>query len=114
MATKKLFNGKETRAEEMAEAKALRSGAISKKQYIAGEKSEGHSDMADVRGNANAIASGRMTPAQYAAEERTEKMADGGLVRASDGCLSSGTMEAPNVRTGVQGPGVRSPQDYRK
>lgn len=102
---KKLFNGKETRAEEMAEAKALRSGQISKKQYIAGEKSEGHSDMRDVRGNANAIASGRMSPAAYAAEERTE-MADGGLVRQGTG--------APNECTYNQGPGVRSLQDYRK
>jgi len=106
---KKLFNGKETRAEEMAEAKALRSGAISKKQYIAGEKSEGHKDMADVRGNANAIASGRMSPAQYAAEERTEKMADGGMV----GLARQGT-GAPNECTYNQGPGVRSLQDYKK
>lgn len=103
---KKLFNGKETRAEEMKEAQALRSGAISKKQYIAGEKSEGHTNMRDVRGNANAIASGRMSPAAYAAEERTEKMADGGLVRQGTG--------APNECTYNQGPGVRSLQDYKK
>lgn len=106
---KKLFNGKETRAEEMAEAKALRSGAISKKQYIAGEKSEGHDNMRDVRGNANAIASGRITPAQYAAEERGEKMADGGMV----GLARQGT-GAPNECTYTHGPGVRSLQDYRK
>lgn len=106
---KKLFNGKETRAEEMKEAQALRSGAISKKQYIAGEKSEGHSNMRDVRGNANAIASGRMTPAQYAAEERTEKMADGGMV----GLARQGT-GAPNECTYNLGPGVRSLQDYKK
>ena len=105
---KKLFNGKETRAEEMAEAKALRSGAISKKQYIAGEKSEGHKDMRDVRGNANAIASGRMSPAQYAAEERTE-MADGGFV----GLARQGT-GAPNECIYNHGPGVRSLQDYKK
>ena len=39
---KKMFGGKETKAEEMKEAKALKSGKISPKQYVAGEKSEGH------------------------------------------------------------------------
>ena len=109
MATKKMFGGKETPKEEMAEARALRSGAISKKQYIAGERSEGHKDMADVRGNANAIASGRMSPKAYAAEERGEKkMANGGRVG------SSLSMSAPNAPTGNCGPGVRSQQDYKK
>ena len=32
---KKLFGGKETRAEELKEAKALKSGKISEKQYVA-------------------------------------------------------------------------------
>jgi hypothetical protein len=113
MATKKLFKGTESRAEEMAEAKALRSGKISKAQYVAGEKSEGHTDMKDVRGNANAIASGRMSPAKYAAEERTERMKNGGMVK----CYANGgivTGPAPNVSCGTLGPGVRSMQDYKK
>jgi hypothetical protein len=38
---KKLFAGKETYAEEMKEAKALKSGKISMKAYAKGEKSEG-------------------------------------------------------------------------
>ena len=38
---KKLFKGKETYAEEMAEAKALKSGKISMKDYAKGEKAEG-------------------------------------------------------------------------
>ena len=47
MATKKpalksLFKGKETYAEEMKEAKALKSGKISMKEYAKGEKMEGH------------------------------------------------------------------------
>ena len=40
-AVKKLFKGKETYAEEMAEAKALKSGKISMKDYAKGEKAEG-------------------------------------------------------------------------
>lgn len=67
MAAKKLFTGKDTRAEELAEAKALKSGRISKAQYVAGEKREGHGKTAAK--NANAIKSGRMSPSQYAKAE---------------------------------------------
>ncbi len=67
MAAKKLFTGKDTRAEELAEAKALKSGRISKAQYVAGEKREGHGKAAAK--NANAIKSGRMSPSQYAKSE---------------------------------------------
>lgn len=38
---KSLFKGKETMAEEMKEAKALKSGKISLKEYAKGEKMEG-------------------------------------------------------------------------
>lgn len=38
---KKLFAGKETYAEEMKEAKALKSGKLSMKDYAKGEKAEG-------------------------------------------------------------------------
>jgi hypothetical protein len=98
----KMFRGKETRAEEMAEAKALKSGKISKDQYMAGEKSEGNHSAKEIKRNADAIKSGRMSPAKYAGEH----MADGGLVRGGYG--------APNECTYNLGPGVRSRQDYKK
>lgn len=104
MATK-MFQGKESRSEEMAEAKALKSGKISKAQYMAGEKREGEHTASQIRSNANAIKSGRMSPAQYAGQH----MADGGLVgsyRQNPG------FEAPNAPGGC-GP-VRSIQDYKK
>ena len=41
MATKKLFGGKESYKEELAEAKAVKSGKITPQQYARGEKSEG-------------------------------------------------------------------------
>ena len=74
MAAKKLFTGKDTRAEELAEAKALKGGRISKSQYIAGEKREekreGEKPSArKIQANANAIKSGRMSPSQYAKAE---------------------------------------------
>lgn len=76
MAGKKLFGGKETPAEELKEAKALKSGRISKKQYVAGEKSEGHG--AGAAKKATAIKSGRLSPKAYAAEEQAEGMKCGG------------------------------------
>lgn len=80
-AKKKLFTGKDTRAEEMAEAKALKSGKISKAQYVAGEKSEGHGKGAASK--AGAIKSGKLSPAAYA---KQEKMANGGKVMKKKGC----------------------------
>ena len=67
---KKLFGGKETPAEEMKEATALKSGRISKQQYVAGEKSEGHG--AGAAKKASAIKSGRLSPKAYAAGEQKE------------------------------------------
>lgn len=40
MATKKLFGGKETMKEELAEAKAIKSGKITPMQYAKGEEGE--------------------------------------------------------------------------
>jgi len=40
MATKKLFKGKESTKEELAEAKAIKSGKVTPKQYAAAEKRE--------------------------------------------------------------------------
>lgn len=73
---KKMFAGKETKSEEMKEAKALKSGKISKSQYVAGEKSEGHSKGAASK--ADKIKSGKLTPAAYA---KGHKMANGGKAK---------------------------------
>lgn len=73
MAVKK-FTGKDTRAEEMAEAKALKGGKITKAQYIAAEKREDRKEgekgkTREITRNANAIKSGKMSPAAYAKKE---------------------------------------------
>jgi hypothetical protein len=78
MATKKLFTGKDSKAEEMAEAKALKSGKISPKQYKAGEKSEGEKNSKEISKNAAAIKSGKLSPAAYA--KQGKGMANGGKV----------------------------------
>lgn len=96
MDSKKLFKGKETSAEEFKEAKALKSGKISKSQYVAGEKSEGHGKGAAK--TASAIKSGKISPSQYAKAEtmmkkgtKVKKMAFGGLP----------TQAAPQAATGM-------------
>lgn len=81
---KKLFGGKETPAEEVKEASALKSGRISKQQYVAGEKSEGHGAGASKK--ATAIKSGKLSPKAYAAGEKKEmKFAGGGAVAMPKG-----------------------------
>lgn len=104
VATKKLFGGKETRAEEMKEAKALKSGKISKAQYVAGEKSEGHGKGAAK--TASAIKSGKITPAQYAKAEtmmrdggKTQKMAKGGNAKPDVKIAMSAKKIAPTRPT---------------
>jgi hypothetical protein len=94
----KMFAGKESKDEEMAEAKALKSGKITKQQYMNGEKSEGE-DAREAKKNANAIKSGKLSPKQYAAKEQPKKMANGGAVKH---CADGGFMA------------TRSQQDYGK
>ena len=58
---KKLFKGKDTKGEELKEAKAIKSGKITPMQYAKGEKSE-----------------------------PMKKMKAGGFVKAADGCATKG------------------------
>ena len=105
VATKKLFGGKETAGEELKEAKALKSGKISKSQYVAGEKAEGHGKGAAK--TATAIKSGKITPKQYAKAEtmmcgggKVKKMASGGLAaghKSADGIATKGKTKARAV-----------------
>ena len=98
---KKLFKGKETPAEEMKEARALKSGKISAKQYEAGEKMEGHGKGAASK--AKAIKSGKMSPAAYAKEDGmkkggcVKKMATGGFVKSADGVAKKGKTKGKMV-----------------
>lgn len=101
----KAFGGKDNKKEEMAEAKAVRSGKVSPKEYAAKEKSEGDTkSKSSLMSTGKALASGKMSASQYGG---MAMMNDGGLVRAT------GSM-APNECTYNGGPGVRSMQDYKK
>ena len=79
---KKLFKGKETYGEELKEAKALKSGKISKQGFVKGEKSEGHKGEENPSLLAKEIKSGAMSPTQYASVESKEmKMKKGGMCK---------------------------------
>ena len=67
---KKLFKGKDTKAEELKEAKAIKSGKISPEQYAKGEKMEGE-----------------------------QKMAKGGVTRG-DGCVTKGHTKGKQMAMG--------------
>lgn len=75
MATKamNLFKGKETYAEELKEAKAIKSGKLTPQQYAKGEKSE---DMM---------------------KKPTKKMASGGFTSAADGVAQRGKTRGKQV-----------------
>lgn len=109
MDMKKMFRGMETPAEEMKEATALKSGKITPKQYVAGEKKEGHGKGAAKK--AVAIKSGKLSPAAYASHEKTEKMKKGGC--ATKKMAAGGGVEAKGKTKGkvvkmAKGGGIES------
>lgn len=78
----KPFTGKDTKAEEMAEAKAVRSGKVTPKQYVkremVEEKKEGEkSNPKKLASTGKALASGKMSAEKYGA---MAKKANGGKV----------------------------------
>jgi hypothetical protein len=84
----KPFTGKDTKAEEMAEAKAVRSGKVTPKQYVkremVEEKKEGEkSNPKKLAATGKALASGKMSAEKYGA---MEKKANGGKVSMKKGC----------------------------
>lgn len=83
---KKLFGGKETYSEEKKEAQALKSGKISPRGFVAGEKSEGHKEE-NSAALAKKIKSGKMSPTAYAKMEGKEPkgMRKGGSCYAKGG-----------------------------
>lgn len=65
MATKP-FAGKDNKAEEMAEARKVRSGKVTPAQYVRAEKKEGDkSSRAALLAKGKALASGKMSASQY-------------------------------------------------
>lgn len=70
MATKP-FQGKQTKKEEMAEAKAVRSGKVSPAQYAAREKAEGDTkSKSALMARGKALASGKMSASAYGAKAK--------------------------------------------
>lgn len=115
----KMFQGKQTRQEEMAEAKAVRSGKVSPAEYARREKAEGDkASTKSLEARGKQLASGKMSADQYAGKAMP-KMANGGMVQGyADGGLvglhRASTSMVPNAPCMSHGPGVRSHQDYKK
>ena len=87
----KPFTGKDTKAEEMAEAKAVRGGKVSAKEYVrrevAEEKKEGEKpNPKKLAATGKALASGKMSADKYGS---MAKMANGGKV-AVKGSMKKG------------------------
>lgn len=98
----KPFSGKQDKAEEMAEAKAVKSGKVSPKQYMAREmaeeKQKGETPSPKkLMATGKALASGKMSPADYANKPR---MANGGMVKMADGgmCGYAGSLTGKNMK----------------
>ena len=103
----KPFKGKQTAAEEKAEAKMVKSGKISPAEYkareMAEEKRNGEkSNPRELMATGKAMASGRMSPEQYAGRAM---MADGGYCTPYAGMAGN----AASTRGGQ-----RSQQDFGK
>lgn len=75
----KLFTGKDTKSEEMKEARAVKAGKVTPAQYARGEKAEEKKEgekapaKAVLVKRAQAMKSGKLTPAQYAKNEAKKK-----------------------------------------
>jgi len=77
MATKP-FGGKQSKAEEMAEAKAVKSGKVTPAQYAAREKAEGDKQSkAALTKKGQALKSGKLSAEKYAANPGKSKMMHG-------------------------------------
>jgi hypothetical protein len=84
--SKKLFGGKETYGEELAEAKSVKSGKTSTSEFVKGEKSEGHKgEEKNLSKQAKDIKSGKVSAEDYAKMETSEKdgKRGGGAIMAS-------------------------------
>lgn len=79
----KPFTGKDTKAEEMAEAKAVRSGKVTPKQYVqreqVEEKKEGEkkTPTKKLAATGKALATGKLSAQKYAAKEGKPSMKKG-------------------------------------
>lgn len=85
----KPFSGKDTKAEEMAEAKAVRSGKVTPKGYAADEQKEEKMEgekktpRKALLAKGKDLASGKLSASQYGA---MAKKANGGKVTMKKGC----------------------------
>lgn len=97
----KMFAGKQTKAEEMAEAKAVKSGKVSAAEYARKEKAEGDkAPKGKLVARGKELASGKMSAEQYASTGGDRKMANGGKVQkyADGGSVRAAMKYGPGAK----------------
>ena len=82
---KKLFGGKETYKEELAEAKAIKSGKITPQQYAKGEQSEGVHNKMKCGGKVKKMAGGGAVAMPKSKDMGSMNMKKGGCVKMTRG-----------------------------
>lgn len=97
----KMFAGKQSKSEEMAEAKAVKGGKVSPAEYARMEKAEGDkASKQKLMARGKALASGKMSAEKYASTGGDRKMANGGMVK--------GYADGGSVRAAMKyGPGAK-------
>ena len=95
MATKNLFKGKETMKEELAEAKAIKSGKITPMQYAKGEKSEGVHKMA--KGGFARVAGGKLPSGFKGVKGSAVKSGLDAGNKSADGIAQRGKTRGDNI-----------------
>lgn len=90
------FANKDTRSEEMAEARQVRSGKMSPAQYAAMEKAEGdHKETkSQLQSKGKQLATGKLSAAEYGkqSKEGMHKMPNGKMMKNSDMKKKPGVM----------------------
>lgn len=91
----KPFANKNTRSEEMAEARQVRSGKMSPAQYAAMEKAEGdEKSKSQLKEKGKQLATGKLSAAEYGKQSKDgmHKMPDGKMMKNSDMKKKPGVM----------------------
>ena len=102
--SKKLFGGKETYGEELAEAKSVKSGKTSTSEFVKGEKSEGHKgEEKNLSKQAKDIKSGKVSAEDYAKMEASEtdgKRGGGAIMASKKSTMGVALKEGGNSKRG--------------
>ena len=102
---KKLFKGKDTKAEELKEAKAIKSGKITPEQYAKGEKMEGEQKM---KKGGKCMAKGGSTKEYRMEPSKMEKIPQGNKKFGEHADQKKGHTKGKNLGDSGKSEGIQS------